>query len=155
MSSLCLMGGGVLSSRCRDQKHKGRRAFDGRPSSVDFLPMTLRTRFLITALFFCHSLLVSALVTSRLHAGAEEAPSASVQDDAPKSQAPIGTPCTSQVESDQDQEEGENPATICALQQEKDGDVYKLHGDVEIHYRRYVLRADEVTYDSASGEATA
>ena len=24
-------------------------------------------------------------------------------------------------------------------QQEKDGDVYKLHGDVEIHYRNYVL----------------
>jgi len=44
---------------------------------------------------------------------------------------------------------------ICAIQQEKDGDVYKLHGEGEIHYRGYVLRADEVTYDSDSGEATA
>ena len=37
----------------------------------------------------------------------------------------------------------------------KTGDVYKLHGNAEIHYRTYVLRADEVTYDSNSGEATA
>jgi LPS-assembly protein len=46
-------------------------------------------------------------------------------------------------------------ATICADQQEKDGDVYKLHGHAEVHYRNYVLRADEITYDSDSGEATA
>ena len=45
--------------------------------------------------------------------------------------------------------------TICADQQEKIGDVYKLHGNAEIHYRTYVLRADEVTYDSDSGDATA
>jgi LPS-assembly protein len=44
---------------------------------------------------------------------------------------------------------------ICAIQQEKIGDVYKLHGEAEIHYRTYVLRADEATYDSDSGEATA
>jgi LPS-assembly protein len=44
---------------------------------------------------------------------------------------------------------------LCAVSQEKTGDVYKLHGDVEIHYRTYVLRADEVTYNSDSGEATA
>ena len=46
-------------------------------------------------------------------------------------------------------------ATICADQQEKDGDVYKLHGHAEVHYHNYVLRADEITYDSDSGEATA
>ena len=45
--------------------------------------------------------------------------------------------------------------TICADQQEKIGDVYKLHGNAEIHYRTYVLRADEVTYDSDSGDASA
>ncbi len=44
---------------------------------------------------------------------------------------------------------------ICAVDQEKDGDVYKLREDVEIHYRTYILRADEVTYDSDTGEATA
>ena len=41
------------------------------------------------------------------------------------------------------------------MQQEKDGAIYKLHGNAEIHYRDYVLRADEVTYDSDSGQATA
>ena len=46
-------------------------------------------------------------------------------------------------------------ATICADQQEKDGDVYKLHGHAEVHYRNYVLRADEITYDSDTGEAMA
>ena len=45
--------------------------------------------------------------------------------------------------------------TICADQQEKDGPLYKLHGNVEIHYRTYILRADEVTYNSDSGEAVA
>ncbi len=44
---------------------------------------------------------------------------------------------------------------LCAVDQEKTGDIYKLHGAVEIHYRNYVLRADDVTYDSDSGEATA
>src|ERR1035441_5756590 len=52
----------------RQESRKGRYAFDGRSSSVDFLPMT-RTRFLITALFLCHQLLAPALVTSQLHAG--------------------------------------------------------------------------------------
>lgn len=44
---------------------------------------------------------------------------------------------------------------ICADQQEKIGDVYKLLGNAEIYYRNYELRADELTYDSSSGEATA
>jgi LPS-assembly protein len=45
--------------------------------------------------------------------------------------------------------------TICALQQEKTEDHYKLTGNVEIRYRTYVLRADEATYNSDTGEATA
>jgi LPS-assembly protein len=45
-------------------------------------------------------------------------------------------------------------AIICAVEQEKVEDVYKLHGEGEIHYRGYVLRGDEVTYDNNSGEAT-
>jgi LPS-assembly protein len=44
---------------------------------------------------------------------------------------------------------------ICADQQEKVGDVYKLHSNAEIHYRNYILRADELTYAADSGEATA
>ena len=33
--------------------------------------------------------------------------------------------------------------------------VYKLRGNAEVHYRTYVLRADELTYNSDTGEATA
>ncbi len=60
------------------------------------------------------------------------------------------TSCASQAAT-----QDSDSTTICALQQEKNGDIYKLHGNAEIHYRTYVLRADEVTYDSDSGETTA
>ena len=46
-------------------------------------------------------------------------------------------------------------STICAQQQEKDGSIYKLHGNAKIFYRTWTLSADEVTYDSESGAATA
>jgi len=46
-------------------------------------------------------------------------------------------------------------STICAIQQEEEGSVYKLHGVVEIYYGSYVLRADEATYNSDTKEATA
>jgi LPS-assembly protein len=51
--------------------------------------------------------------------------------------------------------ESQEESTICAQQQEKDGTVYKLHGNARIFYRSYILSADEVTYDSESGAATA
>ena len=44
--------------------------------------------------------------------------------------------------------------TVRAVQQERDGTVYKLRGQAEIHYRNYVLYADEITYNSASGDAS-
>ena len=133
---------------------KGRHVFDGRSSSVDFLPMTLRTRFLITALFLCHHLPALALVTSQLLAeNSPQTESSSTQ----KTDQPIGSAaqspsslCASQAAA-----QDSDSATICADQQEKDGDVYKLHGNAEIRYRNYILRADEVTYDSNTGEATA
>ena len=110
--------------------------------------MTLRTRFLITALFLCHQLPASSLVTSQLLAGNSDPPQAPIaQVTGPK---PAETPCASQA-AKQDADE----STICAIEQEKDGDIYKLHGNAEIHYRNYILRADEVTYNSDSGEATA
>ena len=46
----------------------------------------------------------------------------------------------------------EEEVTIKAVQQEKDGSLYKLRGEVEIHYRTYILYADEVTYNSATGD---
>jgi LPS-assembly protein len=119
--------------------------------------MTLRTRFLITALLLCHQLPAAALVTSQLLAGdsdhAEEiAAHTDAQKPAPLEQAAppaSNIPCAKQAAT-----QAADAATICAIQQEKDGAIYKLRGDAEIHYRNYILRADEVTYNSDSGEAT-
>ncbi|HET9304969.1 MAG TPA: LPS assembly protein LptD [Candidatus Sulfotelmatobacter sp.] len=112
--------------------------------------MTLRTRFLITALFLCHQLLASALVTSQLLSGSEQEQGSQSAALEQKTNPAEKTPCATQAA-----EQDSDSTTICALQQEKDGEVYKLHGDVEIHYRNYVLRADDLTYNSNTGEATA
>ncbi|MBV8817368.1 MAG: LPS-assembly protein LptD, partial [Acidobacteriaceae bacterium] len=45
--------------------------------------------------------------------------------------------------------------TIRARTQSKRGGVYTLHGDVEIDYKTYAIRADDIRYDTASGEMTA
>jgi LPS-assembly protein len=111
--------------------------------------MTLPTRFLITALFLCHQLLAAQLVTSRLHS--EISDSTAAQKAQKGETAAPGTPCARQAAT-----QDSDSATICADdQQEKTGNVYKLRGNAEVHYRTYILRADEITYDSDSGEATA
>src|SRR5690242_17840903 len=115
--------------------------------------MTLHPRFLITVLFHCHQLLAFALVTSQLHAEISDRDAAATQT--VTQQAETAVPLSSTACATQAAGQDADSTTICALQQEKDGNVYKLRGTVEIHYRTYVLRADEVTYDSDSGEATA
>ena len=113
--------------------------------------MTLRTRFLITALFVCHYLPLQGLVTRQLLSDSQGAAGSSSQQSAQTiSAAPASAPCAKQAAG-----QDEDSTTICALQQEKVGDVYKLHGDAEIHYRTYVLKADEMTYNQDTGEATA
>jgi LPS-assembly protein len=107
--------------------------------------MTLRNRFLITAAVLCHLLLAPPIVTSQLRHGAAQ------QNPQKKDAAvPESTPCARQAQS----VEQDSPV-ICSLSQEKDGVIYKLHQAVEIYYRSYVLRADEATYNSDSGEAQA
>lgn len=111
--------------------------------------MTLRTRFLITALVLCHQLLLPSLVTSQLRS--EENPERANTSPAQKtSDSGESTACSLHAT-------GQDPdsATVCAINQEKTGNVYKLLGDAEIHYRNYVLSADQVTYDADTGEATA
>jgi len=114
--------------------------------------MTRRTRFLITALFLCHQLLASALVTSQLLAGNSDENKASTTSVPAQytADASPATPCPKQTAAGD-----ADSAIICATEQEKIGNVYKLHGNAEIHYRNYILRADEVTYDSDSGQAAA
>ncbi len=49
----------------------------------------------------------------------------------------------------------EEDVTWKATEQEKNGPVFKLRGHVEMHYSTYILYADEVTYNSQTGDATA
>lgn len=98
--------------------------------------MTSRTRFLITAAFVCHLLLASPVVTSQLLSASETS-----KDKA----SPPSAPSTVR----------EQDVTIRALQQEKDGAVFKLRGQAEIHYGTYILYADSIDYNSDTGEAIA
>src|SRR5580704_15870920 len=114
--------------------------------------MTLRNRFLITAAVLCHLLFVPPLVTSQLPPTGAAATAPSTSSGAEKAAAAQATPCALAAAA---QKEKEDVHTICAIQQEEQGSVYKLHGAVEIYYGIYVLRADEATYNSDTKEATA
>jgi LPS-assembly protein len=94
--------------------------------------MESRTRLLITAAVLCHLLLAPRLVTSQLHPNSTA--SQNLHEDPAKPSLPV---------------------TIEALQQEKDGPVYKLRGNVKIDYGTYIFSADQVTYNSDTGDAQA
>src|ERR1019366_6171844 len=47
----------------------------------------------------------------------------------------------------------EEPVTMRAVQQEKDGSVYHLRGAAEIDYRTYILRANQITYNADTGDS--
>jgi LPS-assembly protein len=121
--------------------------------------MTRRNQFLITAIFLCHQLLVPALVTRQLLAAqsVQNAPSIGSQ---PAKQSPAVTKATTAKATTGPcpnlPANGDDDATIiCAIQQEKVGDIYKLHGNVEIYYLDYILKSDEATYNDTTGEAIA
>ncbi len=94
--------------------------------------MITRYRIFITAAVVCHLLLASAIVTS------QTLPPKNETTPAPS------TPARAQAEEE---------VTIKAIQQEKDGAVYHLRGDVEIRYRSYILHADQITYNSDTGDS--
>jgi LPS-assembly protein len=98
--------------------------------------MTSRTRFLITAALVCHLLLASSVVTSQLLFASSQSGAQSSLPSAPSAVR-------------------EEDVTIRALQQEKDGVVYKLRGQAEIHYGTYILYADSVDYNSETGDSVA
>lgn len=94
--------------------------------------MTLRTLRSITITLVSHFLLASLAFTS-------EAPgfSSTHAEESPAVAAP------------------RQDVTIRAQQQEKQGDLYKLDGDVEVLFENYVLRAEHATYNDATGEVDA
>ncbi len=103
--------------------------------------MIIRSRIFITAALVCHLLLASRIVTSQTL----PPPTATNQAPAAESSARISSPAAaSKIEED---------VTIRAVQQEKDSSIYHLRGGVEIFYRNYILRADQVTYNSDTGDS--
>lgn len=90
--------------------------------------MMSRYKLIITAVLACHALVAPPLVTSQ----------------SPGACAPLASSSQTTDET-----------TICSLQQEKVGTVYKLHQQARIYYRSWILSADEVVFDSDSGAATA
>ncbi len=50
---------------------------------------------------------------------------------------------------------GRNEVLIRADEQEKNQDIYKVRGHVEIRFRTYILHCDEAVYDSTTGQITA
>src|SRR6202035_4544716 len=112
--------------------------------------MTLRNRFLITAPLLCHLLLVPPLVTSQLPPANTSSTTSHPGAPAEKSTTAPTTPCGRAFA-----EQSNNRPTICAIEQERDGVVYKLHGAVEIYYENYILRSDHATFNSDTNEAAA
>ncbi len=100
------------------------------------VPMTFRRETNTTLRGGCHLLLLCLLLTSGLLR-------AQFQVNAPTSKA-TGTP-----------KKPGDEVTIEAREQEKIGDVYKLRGNVVIHFRNFVVQADDVTYNDATGDMTA
>jgi LPS-assembly protein len=110
-----------------------------------------RKRILITAAVLCHLLLVPSVVTSQLPPSSTAAQVEHAEATSKKPEVKE-TPCARAAAA---QKEKGDVDTFCAIQQEEQGAIYKLHGAVEIYYGSYILRADEATYNSDTKEATA
>ncbi len=107
--------------------------------------MTTRSRIFITIAVVCHLLLASAIVTSQTLPRA--APAASTPESAPPT-APVPPKPAGQTAGNT-----EEPVTIRAVHQEKDGAIYHLRGEAEIDYRTYILHADQITYNADTGDS--
>jgi LPS-assembly protein len=118
--------------------------------------MTSRIRLIITATLLSHLLLLTSLVTSQTTPTTERPKFTPAGVQAPVAPEKDSAAATARVRSDglSHIEPGEE-VTIRAREQEKVGNVYSLRGDVEIFFRNFVFRADEIRYDQDSGELTA
>ena len=85
--------------------------------------MIFRKRIFITTAILCHVLIAPCLVTAQLL-------------------CPPPSPAALRGEM----------ADVCAIEQEKQGNIYKLHHRGRIAFRSYLIWADEATYNSDTGE---
>ncbi len=137
---------------------------------IIFHGMRAQPTFVITTAVLCHLLLCAPLVTSQtLPTGEAQAQQASqngpchaVLTAPPALQKASGNPASknSQIKAGETgstprvEISEREPIIIDASECEKNGSMYVLHGNVQILFRDYTFRGDNVTYDSESGEAT-
>ena len=100
--------------------------------------MNAPTRFFITAAFLFPLFVAPQFLLSQLRADAAIP-------------AALPASATDGVRTENESQE----VSIKALQQEKQGPVYKLRGQVEIDYGIYVFHADTMEYNSDTGQVTA
>jgi len=122
----------VIISRAVCSAHSEAAGFAQKPTlsrcsrTLKMLPF----RLVITATLLCHLLLAPQLVTSQLRPNTN---AAQTLPNAPSSRPGV-------------------PVTIEAIEQEKDGTIYKLRGKVKVDYGTYTIHADHATYNSDTGE---
>jgi LPS-assembly protein len=130
--------------------------------------MRSQLQFVITAGLLCHLFLLAPLLSSQTptnaggggaqtarepcHAVLTAPPSLSAPGTTSGAGSKTGAPATKTPHVAISQEQ---PVDITAQECEKTGDTYVLRQDVKIKFGDYVFRGDSVTYDSASGNATA
>ena len=110
--------------------------------------MFLRNKRVTTVFLLCHALLCGNLLTSRLRAETQDPP-------APPAPPTSSTSLLTQKPSSYLADTDDNLVTIIADNQEKNGDVYKLSGNVEIQFRDLTVRGDEIRWDEKTGDVTA
>ena len=102
--------------------------------------MKSRSNLVITFTALCHLFVLPGIVTSQL-------PSSPPSESASQQ-------CVVHTFTKPASGRAREPVIIKAGQCEKTENVYKLHGSAEIDFRNYIIRADEMTYNDDSGEAT-
>ncbi len=121
--------------------------------------MITRFRIIIMAGLLCHLILACRIVTSQVTSQTpppnsnNQAPSAA---SAPAASTPAATSTASLPAAPLPAAplaKTEENVTIRAIEQEKEGSIYHLHGHAEIDYEDFILRADEITYNSDTGDS--
>lgn len=106
-----------------------------------------------TAVLLCQVLLLVPLLTGELPAASAVAIAPQTRQSAP--QTPQAQEPEARGRAAAALKFNGEPVYVVANQFEQKGNLYLLHGDAQIDYRNYVLYADEITYNSDSGDATA
>ncbi|MGA2902750.1 MAG: LPS assembly protein LptD [Candidatus Korobacteraceae bacterium] len=141
--------------------------------------MMSRIRLIITALLLCHLFLRPGVLTSQLPASGQQQnpaqtpaqppaskPEITVRTDAGEEDTKTEQIIQQELQENSQQELGpprpainvapdRNEILIRADEQEKNQDIYRGRGHVEIRFGTSTLHADQATYDSTTGQVTA